>query len=79
MAHFSQLDALIKKMYFLKKNNLAHSKVVEVNRSFLRSLRPNFGFHLLFLSFHLKFLLALVLMKFEHRSLFNLPDLRRGS
>ena len=36
-----------------------------VKRSFSRSLRPNFEFH--------------VSMKFEHRSSFALGDLRRGS
>ena len=42
----------------------------------LRSLRPNFGFHLVFTSFHLEFLLFWVLRSFD---LFNLGDLRMGS
>ena len=39
---------------FSKKNHWAPFKVVEVKKSFLRSLRPNFGFHLLFMGFDLK-------------------------
>ena len=42
----------------------------------MRSLGPNFAFHLVFTSFHIDFLLFLVSMKFEHRSTFDLGALR---
>jgi hypothetical protein len=53
----------------------APSEVIEVKRSFLRSLRPNFGFHLVFTSFHLEILAFCVSRSFD---LSNLGDLRRG-
>jgi hypothetical protein len=42
----------------------------------LRLLRPNFGFHLLFTSFHLEFSAFCVSRSFD---LSDLGDLRRGS
>jgi hypothetical protein len=59
-----------------EKNHLAPSEVIEVKRSFSRSLRRNFGFHLVFTSFHLEFLLFWVSRSFD---LGNLSNLRRGS
>ena len=47
----------------------AHSEVVEVKRSFSRSPRPKFGFHLVFTSFHLEF------SPFWISRLFDLGDL----
>ena len=49
-------------MYFLKK-------FIEVKRSFSRSPRPNFGFHLVFASFDLEF------SSFWISRLFDLGDL----
>jgi hypothetical protein len=43
------------KNVIFEKTHWAHSEVVEVKRSFSRSLRPNFGFHLVLKSFHLEF------------------------
>ena len=43
------------KNVIFEKIHWAHSEVVEVKRSFSRSPRPNFGFHLIFTSFHLEF------------------------
>ena len=51
------------------ENHWSSSEVVEVKRSFSRSLRPNFGFHLVFTSFHLEFL------SFWVSRLFDLSDL----
>ena len=38
-----------------EKIHWAPSEVLEVKRSFSKSLKSNFGFHLVFTSFHLKF------------------------
>ena len=46
IAHFSQCFDLILKMCFIRKNHWAPSEVIEVKRPFLRSQRPNLGFHL---------------------------------
>ena len=51
---FLSLMHWFEKHEFSKKNHWAPFKVVEVKKSFLRSLRPNFGFHLLFMGFDLK-------------------------
>ena len=53
----------------------APSEVIEVKKSFSRSLRPNFGFHLVFKSFHLEFSSVLVSRSFD---LGNLRDLGKG-
>ena len=68
MAHFPQLDALICNVFF-EKNHWALSEVLEVKKSFSRSPRPNFEFHLVFTSFHLEFL------SFWISRLFDLGDL----
>ena len=52
-----------------KKNYRAPFEVNEVKRSFWRSLRPNFGFHLVLTSFHIEFL------SFWSSRLFDLGDL----
>ena len=64
------------KNVFFGKIHRAPSEVPEVKRQFSRSRRPNFGFHLFLMSFHLEFLL------FRDSRLFDLGDLgnlRRGS
>ena len=43
------------KNVIFEKIHWAHSEVVEVKRSFSRSPRPNFRFHLVFKGFHLEF------------------------
>ena len=48
----------------------------KIKRSFSRSLRPNFGFHLVFTSFHLEFSSFLVSRSFD---LGDLSDLENGS
>ena len=50
------------KNIIFEKIHSASSEVVEVKRSFSRSLRPNFGFHLIFIGFHLK---IFVILSFE--------------
>ena len=57
---------------FFEKIHPATSEVVEVKRSFLRSLRPNFGFRLVFTSFHLELSSFWILRSFD---LGNLSDL----
>ena len=57
------------KNVFFEKIHWAPSEVVEVKRSFSRSLRPNFGFHLVLTSFHLEF------SSFWISRLFDLGDL----
>ena len=57
------------KNIIFEKIHSASSKVIEVKRSFSRSPRPNFGFHLVFLSFHLEF------SSFWVSRLFDLGDL----
>ena len=42
-----------------EKNHWPLSEVIEVKRSISRSLRPNFGFHLVFIGFHLKIFIVL--------------------
>ena len=59
-----------------EKNHWAPSEVAEVKRSFSRSPRPNFGFHLVLTGFDLEFSSFWVSMSFD---LSNLGDLRRGS
>ena len=43
------------KNVIFEKIHSVFSEVIEVKRSFSRSPRPNFGFHLVFTSFHLEF------------------------
>ena len=57
------------KNVFFEKIHWASSEVIEVKRSFSRSLRPNFGFHLVLTSFHLEF------SSFWISRLFDLGDL----
>ena len=76
IAHFSQLDALIFKNVIFEKNHCAPSEVAEVKRSFSRSPRPNFGFHLVLTGFDLEFSSFWVSRSFD---LSDLGDLRRGS
>ena len=57
------------KNVIFEKIHWASSEVVEVKRSFSRSLRPNFGFHLVLTSFHLEF------SSFWISRLFDLGDL----
>ena len=65
---FSAWSTDFKNVIF-EKIHWASSEVVEVKRSFSRSLRPNFGFHLVLTSFHLEFL------SFWISRLFDLGDL----
>ena len=51
---FSVLRPDLKNVLF-GKIHWAPSEVLEVKRTFLRSWRPNFGFHLFLISFHLEF------------------------
>ena len=53
----------------------ASSEVIEVKRSFLRSPRPNFGFHLVLTSFHLEFSSFWISRLFD---LGDLHDLKNG-
>ena len=53
------------KNVFFEKIHWAPSEVVEVKRSFSRSLRPKFGFHLVLTSFHLEFLSFWILRLFD--------------
>ena len=57
------------------KIHWAPSEVVEVKRSFSRSPRPNFGFHLVFTSFRLEFLSFWISRSFD---LGDLGVLRMG-
>mgnify|MGYP006975443240 CR=1 FL=1 len=57
------------KNIFFEKIHWATSEVVEVKRSFSRSPRPSFGFHLVLTSFHLEF------SSFWISRLFDLGDL----
>ena len=66
---FSTWCTVFKNVIFEKIHN-APSEVAEVTWLFSRSLRPNFGFHLAFTSFHLEFL------SFWVSRLFDLGDLR---
>jgi hypothetical protein len=61
---------------FFGKIPWAPFEVVEVKRSFSRSLRPNFGFHLVLTSFHLEFSSFWVSRLFD---LGDLSDLRNGT
>ena len=72
---FSAWSTDFKNVIF-EKIHWASSEVVEVKRSFSRSLRPNFGFHLVLTSFDLEFSLFWVSRSFD---LSDLGDLRRGS
>ena len=65
---FSAWSTDFKNVIF-EKIHWASSEVVEVKRSFSRSLRPNFGFHLVLTSFHLEF------SSFWISRLFDLGDL----
>ena len=58
------------KNIIFEKIHSASSEVIEVKRSFSRSPRPDFGFHLVFLSFHLEF------SSFWVSRLFDLGDLK---
>ena len=65
-----------------KKIHWPPSEVVEIKRSFSRSLRPNFVFLLAFMSFYLEFSSFLVSVKIQHRwsfGLFCLNGLKNGS
>ena len=64
------------KNVFFEKIHWAPFEVVEVKRLFSRSLRPNFGFHLVFTSFRIEFSSFWVSWLFD---LGDLGDLRRGS
>ena len=64
------------KNVIFEKIHSATSEVVEVERSFSRSLRPNFGFHLVLTGFDLEFSSFWVSRSFD---LSDLGDLRRGS
>ena len=57
-------------MYVLEK----FTEMLEVKRPFSRSRRPNFGFYLFLMSFHIEFSLFWVLRLFD---LGDLGDLRR--
>ena len=61
--------------FFLKKFTGSLSKIVEIKRSFSRSLRPNFGFRLILTSFHLEFSSFWILRLFD---LSDLHDLKNG-
>ena len=61
---------------FFEKNQWTPFKVFEVKRVFSRSLRPNFGFHLVSTSFHLEFSSFWVSRLFD---LGNLSNLRNGT
>ena len=63
------------KNVIFEKINPAPSKVIEVKRSFSRSLRPNFVFHLVFMGFYLEFSSFWVSGSFD---LGNLGDLGKG-
>ena len=69
---FSVLFPDLKNVFF-GKIHWAPSEILEVKRPFSRSLRPNFGFHLFLMGFHLEFSLFWVSRSFD------LSDLRRGS
>ena len=64
------------KNIIFEKIHSASFEVIEVKRSFLRSPRPNFGFHLVVSSFHLEFLSFWVSRSFD---LGDLGVLRMGS
>ena len=64
------------KNVFLEKNHWAPSEVVEVKKSFSRSLRPTSGFHLVLTSFHLEFSLFWGFRLFD---LGDLSDLRNST
>ena len=72
---FSVLCPDLKNVFF-GKIHWAPSEVLEVKRLFSRSRRPNFGFHLFLISFHLEFSLFWVSRSSD---LSDLGDLRRGS
>ena len=63
------------KNVIFEKIHSATSEVVEVKRSFSRSQRPNFGFHLVITSFYLEFSLFWILRLFD---LSDLNDLGKG-
>ena len=65
---FSAWSTDFKNVIF-EKIHWASSEVIEVKRSFSRSLRPNFGFHLVLTSFDLEF------SSFWISRLFDLGDL----
>ena len=72
---FSVLCPELKNRFFWKIH-WAPSEILEAKRPFLRSQRPNYGFHLLLIGFHLEFSLFWVSRSFD---ISNLGDLRRGS
>jgi hypothetical protein len=61
---------------FFGKIHWDPSEILEVKRPFSRSWRPNFGFCLFIMGFHLEFSLFWVSRSFD---LSNLSDLKRGS
>ena len=63
------------KNVIFEKIHWATSEVIEVKRSLLRSLRPNFGFHLVLTNFHLEFSSFWIWRLFD---LGNLSVLRRS-
>ena len=62
------------KNIIFEKIHSASSEVIEVKRSFSRSPRPNFGFHLVFSSFHLEFLSFWVSRSFDLGDLSDLEN-----
>ena len=62
-------------MIFEKIHSVS-SEVIEVKRSLLRSLGPNFGFHLVVTSFYLEFSLFWILRSFDLGDLGDLSDLK---
>jgi hypothetical protein len=64
------------KNVIFEKNHWAPYEVIEVKRSFSRSLRTNFGFHLAFTSFHLEFSMFWVSRLFDLGNLSNLRSPR---
>ena len=63
-------------MHCFEKIHSASSEVVDVKRSFLWSLRLNFGFHLFFASFHLEFSSLWVSRSFDLGDLSNFRNSR---
>ena len=72
---FSVLCPNLKNVFF-GKFHWAPSEILEVKWPFSRSRRPNFGFRLFLMGFHLEFSLFWVSRSFD---LSDLGDLRRGS
>ena len=54
-------------MFFFRKIHWAPSEILKVKKPFSRSRRPNFGFHLVFMDFHLEFSLFWVSLEGAQR------------